>query len=87
LLEAGYEGSVVPVIRHFELFDISDVVEILRANDQKLEFKITVVEDESGLMICDGSSRVVGCYEWALKHNCPEISVPVFLITVSKETG
>lgn len=59
--------------------EIRQYIELLDSG--QLEVKITLLEDKSGLLICDGDKRAVACYEWGLKKGLEQLTLPVYVVT------
>ena len=52
----------------------------LLASDE-LELIITLFEKEENIVICDGNSRAVACFEYGLETGQSNLSLPVYAIT------
>ena len=47
----------------------------------KLELKITLLNKENDVIICDGNKRVVACYQYCLENQLNKFTLPVYIIS------
>jgi hypothetical protein len=52
----------------------------LFANNE-LDLRITLMEDRSGITICDGNTRVVACFEYCIRTGQTSLRLPVNVIS------
>jgi hypothetical protein len=84
-LEKFLVGQVMAVLKKPQCTDkerldrIENYVKLF-ANNQ-LDLKITLMEDRSGITICDGNTRVVACFEYCVRTGQTSLRLPVNVIS------
>jgi hypothetical protein len=48
---------------------------------RRLEIKVTLLEQDLNIIICDGNKRAVACYEYSLEKGNANFSLPVYIIS------